>query len=200
MPRSANWCCVCQIGSFTTVGAKCRITGRSVIGSRCVLSPGLVLDGVTIPDNTSVYRIGETWSSRPVDISTVVGGSCEYELCDELGELIVLCAPFSFQWMRLIGKLSQTQTASNFWKTSTRWEAECVNSSSAVCGSRYWVILFAQPQIALHPTCSSDPSPKLKFLLSCAEGRARYNLGSGAKYDSIHTGGELGRKWVLLNN
>ena len=79
------------------MGAKCRITGRSVIGSRCVLSPGLVLDGVTIPDNTSVYRIGETWSSRPVDISTVVGGSCEYELCDELGELIVLCAPFSFQ-------------------------------------------------------------------------------------------------------
>jgi len=58
------------IGSFNRISPKVVIKGHSTIGDGCVISPGLVLDGVHIPDNTAVYGYGDNqWRCGPADNS-----------------------------------------------------------------------------------------------------------------------------------
>ena len=65
------------IGSFSRVGAKCVIDGKSRIGDYCVIGPGVELHGVNIPDKMAVFRSTNGWESAPVELSTLV--SKEYD-------------------------------------------------------------------------------------------------------------------------
>ena len=68
------------IGDFNRISARASIRGSSVIGNGCIIGPGLVLDGVSIPDNTAVYAVngsgsgngngnGSHWRCGPADNS-----------------------------------------------------------------------------------------------------------------------------------
>lgn len=59
------------IGNFNSISPKCTITNCK-IGNCCIIGAGVVLNGVTIADNTSVYRCGpntDDWTSSPADIT-----------------------------------------------------------------------------------------------------------------------------------
>jgi carbonic anhydrase/acetyltransferase-like protein (isoleucine patch superfamily) len=60
-----------NIGNFNSISPKCSIV-NCTIGNCCIIGAGVALDGVTIADNTSVYRCGankEEWTSAPADIT-----------------------------------------------------------------------------------------------------------------------------------
>jgi NDP-sugar pyrophosphorylase family protein len=61
------------IGSYCQIGPKCQIS-NSVIGNCCVIAPMVHLNGVTIPENTSVFPSdsGGGWKMIPLQIDTVV--------------------------------------------------------------------------------------------------------------------------------
>lgn len=62
------------IGSYCRIGSKCQII-NCVIGNCCVVSPMVRLEGVTIPEGTSVYPCGSGWKMIPVQINTAVSVS-----------------------------------------------------------------------------------------------------------------------------
>ena len=64
------------IGDFNRISPRASIKGSSVIGNGCIIGPGLVLDGVSIPDNTAVYAVNgngngscNQWRCGPADNS-----------------------------------------------------------------------------------------------------------------------------------
>ena len=58
------------IGDFNQIGPRVTIKGKSSIGNGCIISPGLILDNVTIPDNIAVYGYGnDKWRCAPADNS-----------------------------------------------------------------------------------------------------------------------------------
>lgn len=58
------------IGDGNIIGAKASII-NSTIGNSCFIAATIQLDGVTIPDGTSVYMVDGKWRCKPADISII---------------------------------------------------------------------------------------------------------------------------------
>jgi len=56
------------IGESCVIGIKCSIK-NSKIGSGSFISPTVQLDGVEIPDHSSVYLYQGNWACKPIDMS-----------------------------------------------------------------------------------------------------------------------------------